>query len=84
MHEFVEVLDAVGKGYRSQARAIDGAVVVENFAAEVGDDFVVHRLAGAHEIVRDTICLDDMSAVALKHFADRGFAGGDPTGKSNF
>jgi len=52
MHNFVKFPDArrrAAEGNRGQARTIDGAVGVQDFATEAADHFVIDREPRLHE-----------------------------------
>jgi hypothetical protein len=60
-----------------QLCAIDAIVWIEDGGAEFAEDFVVGRLAGLDEFVREGIGVENVEAEFAQHGGDRGFAGGD-------
>ena len=71
------------RGFR-QPGTIDASVGIQNLAAEAADDFIIDRLAGLHERVRDGIGLDEMRSEFDEHLADSGFAARDAAGEAEF
>jgi hypothetical protein len=68
------------EGSFGEFRAVDGAVGIQDGAAEVAHDFFINRLAGLHEFVGNVIGMDEARATRHEHFADHGFTAGDPAG----
>jgi len=46
----------------AETRAVDGFVRIDNAAAEMGDDFLIRRLAGSDGVMRQLIGVDHLSA----------------------
>ncbi len=89
--QFLDTGDAVafGLGIWSerdfrQFGAIYGSVRVQNFAAEVPNDFVVHGLARLHQRVGYAISFHQVSAQCDKHISHHRLAGSNSSGEANF
>ena len=90
MNYFVEFLNAsrlsragIAEGGLREARAVDGSVWIENFAAKMANDLVVDGLSGLHEFVGDGIGLDQVRSSPHEHLAYDGFAGGKAASEAN-
>ncbi len=89
MHDAVQFVDAgwacgFAEGSLRELGAVHAAVGIKNRAAEMVHHFVVHRLAGQHELMGDVVRLDEMRAKCDQHLADYGFARRDSAGEPDF
>ena len=93
MNDAVQFLDA-GRSWRlrfgarsecrfSQLGTIYRAIGIEHAFPEVANYFVINSVAGAHQIVRDLIRLDEFRAEGSEHLADRRLARGDAAGETD-
>ena len=86
MDNLVEFLDPRCRAERgfSQPRPVDASVGIQDFAAEVADNFLIDRAPGFHQPVRDGIGLNQVCAEFDKHPADHGFAARDTASEAEF
>ena len=70
----------IGEGDSGEFGAVDAAGTVGDIGAEFAEDFIVSRLAGFHEAVRDGIGVEDREAEFAKHGGDGALAAGDAAG----
>ncbi len=82
MKNGVETSELVGVGEDDgrEFGAIDAAGSVGNVGAEFAKDFVVSRLAGFHQTVRNGVGVEYRKTEFAKHGGDGAFAAGDAAG----
>jgi hypothetical protein len=66
-----------------QPRTIHRSIGIENAGSEFPDDFLVRRLPGLHQLVRNLIGLDQLRTEGDEHLADDRFPAGNPAGETD-
>jgi len=82
VNDGVQFADAVRENDVGEPGAIDGAVVIQDLAAEVADDFVVSSGPGRINLVRKRVRRQEMCAAFDQHGRDRGLAAGNAARQS--
>jgi len=70
----------IGEGDGGEFAAVDSSERVGEIGAEFAEDFVVSRLVGLHQTVRDGIGVEDRKAEFAKHASNGALAAGDAAG----
>ena len=74
----------IGEGDGGEFAAVDAAGGVGEIGPEFAEDFVVSRLAGLDQTVRDGIGVEDREAEFAKYGGNGALAAGDATGYAEF
>ena len=67
-----------------QLTAVDPAIRIQNLAPEMAHHFVVNRLTGLHERVRDLVGLRQARTEGNEHLRHRRFSGRNASGQADF
>jgi hypothetical protein len=85
VHDLVQFFHAPGAESRfRQLLPIDCPVRVNDVAAEMLQDFLIHGLARRHQPVGNFVCLDQLRAARDEQLPDRGLAAGNAASEADF
>ena len=82
MHDGVQFANAARKNQVRQLAAIDGAIFIEDFAAEAANNFVIGGSPGCVKLMRESVSLKEMRATLDQHGRNGGLATGDAASQS--
>src|ERR1035437_811216 len=82
MHDGVQLTNTAGKNQVRQLAPIDGAVFIQDFAAEAANDFVIGDGPGRVKLMRESVSLKEMRATLDQHGRNGRLATGDAARQS--
>ncbi len=79
MHDGVQLFDAPGKNQVRQLAPIDGAIFIQDFAAEAANNFVIGAGSRCVKLMRQSVSLKKMRTTFHQHCSNGGLATRDAT-----
>ena len=74
----------IGENDGGEFGTVDASGALGEIGSEFTNDFIVSRLAGFHELVREGVGVKDREAEFAKNCSDSAFAAGDAPGEAKF